>query len=58
MQAPNEVDKLLDLRSVPGLAVPQDPNVPDDPAVFVLPKDDAEEWVAQVPAGCCQNAPS
>ena len=41
-------DQLLDLRRVPGLALPRDPDNPDDPAVYVLPKDHADEWVAQV----------
>ena len=41
-------DQLLDLRSVPGLAVPRDLDDPDDPAVWVLPEEDPEAWVAQV----------
>ncbi len=41
-------DQLLDLQHVLGLAVPRDLGNPDDPAVFVLPNDDPDEWVAQV----------
>lgn len=48
MQAANDADQLLDLRSVPGLAVPKDRDNPDDPAVFALPAGNEEEWVAQV----------
>ncbi len=51
-------DQLLDLRNVPGLAVPRDSDAPDDPAVWVLPKDDREEWVAQVcPSSVALNRP-
>ena len=49
-------DQLLDLRSVPNLAVPRDFDDPDDPAVRVLPKDDQEEWVAQVCPPSCRTA--
>ncbi len=48
LQAADMADQLLDLQRMPGLAVPRDPGNLDDPAVFVLPKDDADEWVAQV----------
>ena len=48
LQAADGADELLDLRRVPGLAVPRDPHNPDDPAVYVVPNDDVDEWFAQV----------
>ena len=55
MQAADAADQLLDLQGVPGLAVPKDRDNPDDPAVFAVPEDDDEEWVAQVPLCCHQQ---
>ena len=51
-------DQLLDLRSVPGVAVPRNFDDPDEPAVWALPKDDQDEWVAQVtPSNLAMSRP-